>query len=91
MTTKTEVVFQAAGACCVCGIEMCLPAKFLEQRIKDHVTFFCPNGHGLNFSGETEAQLLAKRLAEAEKQLKERAQADADDKAKLVRLKAEVG
>jgi len=91
MTTKTEVIFETAGPCSVCGIELCLPTKFLKQRREDHVAFFCPNGHGQHFPGETEAQPLAKKLAEAEKRLKEREQSDADDKAKLVQLKAEVG
>lgn len=36
--------------CCNCGITFALDEELLNFRKKDGKTFFCPNGHGQNFT-----------------------------------------
>lgn len=54
--------------CGKCGIEFAAPLSFWADRQKDHsLDFYCPNGHRRAFIGETEAQKLARQLAEEKK------------------------
>lgn len=56
--------------CGECGITFFVPHNFYNERKKDHsIEWFCPNGHGRVFSGETEAEKF-KRLYEDEKRIR---------------------
>ena len=46
--------------CPVCGIEFAVSKDWVGQRERDHQSFFCPNGHGQYFPGETEDEKLRK-------------------------------
>lgn len=65
------VVFQFSaslktfGPCYKCGIEFAAPEHFVNARLADGQSFFCPNGHSQHYT-ETEVQRLTKQL-EAEK------------------------
>lgn len=65
---------QATETCCNCGIEFTMPADLQAALRRSHKTFYCPNGHGQHYSGETADQ---KRIAQLEKLL-ERARDRAD-------------
>ena len=42
--------------CCKCGITFCVPHGFDRQRLKDKKSFYCPNGHGQIYKGESDAK-----------------------------------
>jgi len=44
--------------CYKCGIIFLVPVQWQAQRLEDHKTFYCPNGHNQYFSGKDEAQKL---------------------------------
>lgn len=63
-------------SCGECGVAFGLPRAFREARVRDHKTFFCPNGHQRYYAGETETEKLRKAL-ELEKRRTEFARNDA--------------
>lgn len=46
--------------CHNCGMEFAAPEYWVEKRREDHKAFYCPNGHGAVFSGETATQKIAR-------------------------------
>lgn len=77
----TELVTEE---CCRvgCGVLFAMPADLVRRRRKDHGNFYCPNGHGQHYGGETEEEKLRKQLAAANGDLKwyrERAKRLEDD------------
>ena len=60
--------------CCQCGVTFAMTHEMYEQRLKDHVMFYCPNGHPQHFTGRTKEQ---QRIEELERQLKNK-QAEVD-------------
>jgi hypothetical protein len=63
----SQIVFATtlvAEECITCGVVFALPHTLQLQLEKSHATFYCPSGHGQVYSGETDAERLAK---EAEK------------------------
>lgn len=57
-TTETLVTHQ----CGECGIHFAMPKHFEAERLKDRRSFYCPNGHGRCFTGESEADKLRRQL-----------------------------
>jgi hypothetical protein len=53
-------------SCYSCGVAFAMPQGFKKQRLQDRQTFYCPNGHGQHYIGETEAEKLRKQLATVE-------------------------
>jgi hypothetical protein len=53
----TEIV------CYKCGTHFAMHDQLYTRRLEDHRGFFCPNGHGQHFTGETEADRLKRELA----------------------------
>lgn len=52
--------------CPTCGVEFDVRDGFYNLRNEDGKTFYCPNGHTLNYRNSTAKQLeSAKRTAEA--------------------------
>lgn len=49
-----------------CGIVFAAPQPWVEGRMEDHTTWYCPNGHARQFTGETEKEKLRKQLATAQ-------------------------
>lgn len=54
----------ATERCCNCGVAFAITRELYELRRADHDTFYCPNGHGQHYTGETPDQRRA-REAEA--------------------------
>lgn len=52
-----------------CGISWYHPTGFDQQRRKDHILFYCPNGHGQYYSEENEEDKLKKKVIELERKL----------------------
>jgi len=58
--------------CWNCGIVYAVPNGFDDERQKDRGTWYCPNGHGTIYPGDT-AEVKARKKAEAEaKSLRQR-------------------
>lgn len=53
-------------ACGECGMVFAAPARWVRERRDDHKTFWCPNGHGRVFKGESEAEKLKRQLRYAQ-------------------------
>lgn len=60
--------------CIDCGIHFGVPSDWKNQRLKDRNTFYCPNGHNMHYTGESEADRLRRELAEKQKQLEAKEQ-----------------
>lgn len=54
--------------CCNCGMQFALTQDFYRRVYEKHTTFYCPKGHGQNYSGKTETQKLKEQLAAAEQE-----------------------
>jgi hypothetical protein len=48
-----------------CGVLFALEKVFDAERVKDHVAFYCPNGHSQWYSGKSEAERLRADLERA--------------------------
>lgn len=59
-------VEMAQETCITCGISWAVPLPFQQKRKKDHVTYFCPNGHGQHWTGKSEEERLRDELARGE-------------------------
>ena len=46
--------------CCVCGVEFGISQAKREDLLRCKNTFYCPNGHGQHFVGETDREKLEK-------------------------------
>jgi len=54
--------------CITCGCPIAMVNNFYDSRLKDHVDFYCPNGHSQHFIDETEEQKLKKQLERVTKE-----------------------
>jgi hypothetical protein len=43
--------------CPQCALAFAVDAFFIKQRRNDHGTFYCPSGHGMSYTGKTEADI----------------------------------
>lgn len=43
-------------SCCDCRITFWITQKHNKELLRCHNLFYCPNGHGQNYTGKTEAQ-----------------------------------
>lgn len=46
-----------------CGVVFGMEKEYYDGRVKDHQTFYCPNGHGQHFVGRTELDKAREALA----------------------------
>lgn len=63
-------------SCCECGIVFAPPSAFIAARQSDGKSFYCPNGHSLSWSGNSENDRLRRERDNLQKRL-EWAQNDA--------------
>jgi hypothetical protein len=64
--------------CCTCGVAFAIPSDLERVLRATHRDFFCPNGHVMIYSHETEAERLRTLLAATKKELAEECQRTAD-------------
>lgn len=55
--------------CYLCGVQFGMTKEMNGYRLKDHNSFYCPNGHRQNYVGETQEQKLTKQLEEEKRKL----------------------
>lgn len=67
--TLTETVSLTTVTCYKCAVVFAMPTSLRQQRLEDHDTFWCPNGHGQCFTGKTEAEKERERAERAERWL----------------------
>lgn len=63
--TETRI---EATECGVCGVIFGLGAAFKKKRLDDSRWFFCPNGHEIHWTGQSEADKLRKQLQNVREQ-----------------------
>lgn len=64
MSEVTMNVTLALVDCVSCGMRFAVSKDWNNAKRNDHSRFFCPNGHGMSYSGESELE-KTRRLAEA--------------------------
>jgi hypothetical protein len=52
-TTQTFVGTLQVLECCRCSVPFGITAYYMAERREDHALFYCPNGHGQSYQGET--------------------------------------
>lgn len=67
MDVEMEVI-----TCGECGISFALPARFLDERRKDHKGFYCPSGHSRYFPGKSDEEKLREKLKQKEIEIAEK-------------------
>jgi hypothetical protein len=50
--------------CAACAIAFAVPARFEQERRRDHRQFFCPHGHSNYFAAQSAEERLAKQVAD---------------------------
>lgn len=70
--------------CCIkdCGISFQVPGWWEKGKRETHATFYCPNGHGQHFSGESDADKFRRERDIAKQQLARAEQEAADARAR---------
>ena len=67
-----EVLAVAAAtlSCGECGIVFSVPEWWKDERVRDHATWYCPNGHHRAFNGKTAEQRRIEELERTERWLR---------------------
>lgn len=52
--------------CITCGIVFWIPAAFKRRKVSDKTTFYCPSGHAMSYTGESDAVKLERMRVELE-------------------------
>jgi hypothetical protein len=65
--SMNEFVTLDTQVCGQCGVTFAWPRSLREQRLRDRLTFYCPNGHPRVFCGEDEATQLRRQLDDERK------------------------
>ena len=60
--TYEEKLTLVSIECCNCGVVFAMPEKLQERLINNHNTFYCPNGHGMNYNGKSKETKLKEEL-----------------------------
>lgn len=60
--TYSESVAMETYACCNCGMLFSMTADFVQRRRQNHDSFYCPQGHGQVFSGDSEKEKLQREV-----------------------------
>lgn len=74
-----------------CGVTFALDDEYIADRRKDHVTWYCPNGHPRHYPAKNAEEELRDELARKERQLaserarRDQAEADARHQAAVAR------
>lgn len=69
-TTLTWEIVLVQETCINCGVAFGLPLDLQNQRRKDHLHFYCPNGHPQYFPTDNEVEKLKKQLASQKEEIK---------------------
>lgn len=50
--------------CYKCGVTFAMTVTYTAERRRDHENWYCPNGHGQRWAGESQEEKLARELKE---------------------------
>lgn len=64
---QTVISTLVPQTCGECGIVFGLERTYRERLVSEHGDFYCPNGHGRRFTGETEADRLKRQLQQTQR------------------------
>jgi hypothetical protein len=65
MQTMLDTSTLVIEECCNCHTRFAMTQQLNAQRRADHENFYCPNGHGQHYTGESEAEKLRRQLRSA--------------------------
>ena len=67
-----KTITTAEQTCCNCGTTFAMDEVLIELRRKDGAAFYCPNGHGMNFTKSIQKTLdeTASKLTEANEEIR---------------------
>ena len=85
MATIEFVVCYDLISCANCGICFGVDQRWRSQRLNDHRTFFCPNGHDQSYPAKSEAEIARAHAQQIEQKLQ--AQINEERHAKLAAQK----
>lgn len=57
--------------CYTCDIVFAVNNEYYKMLVKEHKSFYCPNGHSQHFISKTEAQILNERLENKNSEIRE--------------------
>lgn len=85
MNVPIHIIKIAYISCYRCGIEFGVPEDYDRARVRDHRSFYCPNGHGQHYprkkmKGASAEEIEARRQRIRELHEQEQAEARAADK-----------
>jgi DNA repair exonuclease SbcCD ATPase subunit len=69
MATFTEISTYVIETCCECGVHFGVPQHLQSKLVEKHKTFYCPNGHGQAYYGESRETKLKRQLEQTTRQL----------------------
>lgn len=76
--------------CVACGIPFAVPKNYKQALVESHERFFCPNGHGQSYYGETEEEKLKKQLLKTQNELAQTATAKIQLQNQLEKVKKDI-
>ena len=64
MTTLAEILIGVETLTCgECGLSFAVPQTWVNQKRRDHTTWYCPNGHSRVYRGKSREEELQEQVA----------------------------
>jgi septal ring factor EnvC (AmiA/AmiB activator) len=57
----------AEETCIECGIVFSMPDSIKRERLRDHKSFYCPNGNGQHYTGKSDLEKLQDTINQKER------------------------
>jgi hypothetical protein len=67
--TFTETVTLETEDCATCGVLFAMTDSLVRELRKSHRSFYCPNGHSMHYTAQTEEEKLRAQAASLRAQL----------------------
>lgn len=89
MTTKIiqQTIALELRECPTCGVTYGVTELFIAEHLKNHVTFYCPNGHARYFPSQSREEILAEENQHLKQKVREINQQSNDLLQELGRVK----
>jgi hypothetical protein len=62
MHTFTTTIKMVTQECCTCHVLFAMTDEMNDERLRDHRSFYCPNGHSQSYTGKSAEQKLREKL-----------------------------
>lgn len=63
MSTFTLTGTYTLVHCCTCGVAFAITETYERERRRDHLNFYCPNGHPQHWPGKSDLEQLREQVA----------------------------